>query len=187
MGVFPRSLCRGEIEERAETFLYFTAHVLPGYFLAHAHIDNYHISLGSWYSKAAQLRYNPTTTSPQPRGSLVRPLRRLPATANRQRPRLLPTLPHRRKRRLPLRLRSRRPPLPHRHSHRPRLRHRSLRPRRGRRRSEGAPGDVIGRPQAGETTRMNSKDVVCVSPTGCRAMPASDPPRDPANTWSESR
>ena len=36
-------------------------HVLPGYFLAHAHIDNYHISLGSWYVEGGTtLCYNPT-------------------------------------------------------------------------------------------------------------------------------
>ena len=36
-------------------------HVLPGYFLAHAHIDNYHISLGSWYGEGGTtLCYNPT-------------------------------------------------------------------------------------------------------------------------------
>ena len=38
-------------------------HVLPGYFLAHTHIDNYHISLGSWYGEGGTvLCYNPATT-----------------------------------------------------------------------------------------------------------------------------
>ena len=47
-------------------------HILPSYFAAHDHIDNYHISLGSWYGEGATvLCYNssPTatpTTAPVP-------------------------------------------------------------------------------------------------------------------------
>ena len=47
---------------------------LRGYFLAHAHIDNYHISLGSWYGEGGTtLCYNPTTMStPNPGAVLYR-------------------------------------------------------------------------------------------------------------------
>ena len=49
-------------------------HVRPGYFLAHDHIDNYHISLGSWYSVGGTLLcYSDTASPPTPNAFVHNP------------------------------------------------------------------------------------------------------------------
>ena len=49
-------------------------HILPGYFAAHAHIDNYHISLGSWYGEGATvLCYNSSPTALSASGPATAP------------------------------------------------------------------------------------------------------------------